>query len=99
MDSSHSQDWLLMEHVGGPVAYLLNLVYRPYHHHQGHLLDLVYLDCPTVDKEYWKHVTIRTVRSCIYGRCYEHALLTSITCGRNRQNVNESVQAECGRRV
>ena len=65
----------------------------------SYLLDLVYMGCPTVEKEYWKHVTIRTVKSCIYGRCYEHALLTSITCGRNRQNVNESVQAECGRRV
>ena len=38
MDSSHSQDWLLMEHVGGPVAYLLDLDYRPYHHHQVHHL-------------------------------------------------------------
>ena len=28
MDSWHSQDWLLMEHFGGPVAYLLDLVYR-----------------------------------------------------------------------
>ena len=53
----------------------------------SYLLNLVYLGCPTVEKEYWKYVTIHTVRSCIYGRCYEHALLTSITCGRNRQNV------------
>ena len=37
MDSSDPQGWLLIEHVGGPVAYLLNLVYHPYHHHQGHL--------------------------------------------------------------
>ena len=37
MDSSHSQDWLLMERVGGPVAYLLDLGYQPHHQHQGHL--------------------------------------------------------------
>ena len=37
MDSSHPQDWLLMEHVGGPVAYLLDLVYRSYHWYHVHL--------------------------------------------------------------
>ena len=37
MDSSHSQGWLLIEHVGGPVAYLLDLNCHPYHLHQVHL--------------------------------------------------------------
>ena len=30
MDSRHSQGWLLMEHFGGPVAYLLDLFYQLY---------------------------------------------------------------------
>ena len=38
MDSSHSQGWLLMEHFGGPVTYLLDLGYQPHHQHQGHHL-------------------------------------------------------------
>ena len=31
MDSRHSQDWLLMEHFGGLVVYLLHLGYHLYH--------------------------------------------------------------------
>ena len=30
MDSSHPQGWLLMEHFGGPVAYLLDLYCQLY---------------------------------------------------------------------
>ena len=73
----------------------LCVLFLLYNSGSSYLLNLVYLGCPTVEKEYWKHVTIHTVRSCIYGRCYEHALLTIITCGRNRQNATVWFSLSC----
>ena len=42
-----------------------------YNSGSSYLFDLVYLGCPTVEKEYWKHVTIHTVQSveCVLNSC------------------------------